>query len=328
MRVLIADDVFGNPENEVALNTILHIAVRKRCYLDAYQANGQGFAAWYQKLGKVHQQAWNDVSSWSVRDSGLYRLRTWIVTGTPDRQATPPRFTLEDAIGRVTRPMRIWIENDRNDRQFWLSHMRSDVRQFFLDMEQQRLVQFDSRGGLGELRMALQELFTRSIIDKHDSMVLFDSDAGTPGNISAEAALMTEFCQQASLRHHCLSRRAIENYIPKSALYAWVFEKGGKERGRRKKIVDAFFRMTPEQRYHFRLKSGWDSSPSPPVSALYSSVATADHMTLAQGIAGDIAMVYVTHHASIEAWAVRDGMDQGVQKTVDQLADWIRVPYA
>ena len=196
MRISLTDELFGDPKNEAALIALLHHALDRRCYLDAQQTNGANFIAWYQKLGPAHQQAWSDVEAWSIRDRGLYRLRTWIVSCSTNLQTVPPQFSLEDAIRRVTRPMRVWLENDRNDRVFWLSHMSADARAFILALERQRILQFDSRGGLSELRASLQELYTRGEIDRHDSVILFDGDASVPGDISADAKKMIEFCDQ------------------------------------------------------------------------------------------------------------------------------------
>lgn len=328
MRISLTDELFADPNNETALIALLHHALDRRCYLDTQKANGANFVVWYRKLGLAHQQAWNDVEAWSIRDRGLYRLRTWIVSNTTDLEAVPPQFSLADAIRRVTRPLRVWLENDRNDRVFWLSHMRADTRAFILELERQRVLQFESRGGLSELRASLQELYTRGEIDRHDSTILFDGDASVPGDISADAKKMIDFCNQTKTVHLCLSRRAIENYIPKAALYAWVSEKTGSQRANRQKIVDAFYRMAPDQRYHFRLKTGWEDTPSARVIQLYASLSDADRATLASGIATDIARMYHAHLASIEAWSISEGAAPELQSTIDRLSNWVRVPYA
>ena len=328
MLVLIADDILSDPTRWNELDVLLHHALDKRCYLHAENGSGRALAVWRDSLSPTRQQTWDDASSWSIRDSALFRMQTWVAAAVSDETLNPPRFTLEGVLRRVSLALRIWLENDRNDRRFWLSMMQPDVRKLFLDLEKRGIIEFDSKGGLGELRVALEQRYEKGQIDRHNSSVFFDSDAPVPDAPADDALRMIKLCSDAKLLHHCLSRRAIENYIPKAALYAWVAEKGGSERKTRQGKVDAYWAMDRDQRHHFRLKSGWDKDPSEQVSMLYKTVQPTGRSTLTDGIAADIAKVYDTYNAEIRAWVAKEGMDPVLQATIDQLTDWVRVPYA
>jgi hypothetical protein len=189
-------------------------------------------------------------------------------------------------------------------------------------------LQFDSRGGLGELRKALEELADRGSLDPRVNRALFDSDGEIPGHCSSDAEAMIEFCKKTHLDYHCLSRRAIENYIPRKALWSWALNANLKTRGERSKKIEAFGRMSEQQRHHFRLKGGWDATPSAQVQALYASVSEDDRAVLRKGIDGDIASVYETFMDTIHGWASKEGIDPGLQTTISDVTDWIRAPYA
>jgi hypothetical protein len=328
MRVLISNEVFSDPDLHSEIEILLAHAVKNRCYLDAEYPNSSALEEWHASLDPKRQEDWRVVSSWSVLDSGLFPLRTWIAATDNDLNSKPVRFEIKEINSRVGRPMRIWLENDRNDRRFWLSMMSPEVRKMFIELEDRRIVQYDSRGGLGELRLALEDMYTRKQIDKHDSYIMFDSDASFPGDKSSDASRLIDLCSQIGLPHHCLDRRAIENYIPKAAFHAWLYVAGGPHQQKRLNAVNAYWRMSDAQRNHYRLKSGWDARPSTEVKVLFSNLASGDRDALASGIANDIANVYDTYHDNIYEWAVTDGIDQALQATIERLSNWVRVPYA
>ena len=138
MLVLIADDLLCDPARWNELDVMLHQALKKRCYLHAENGSGRALAEWHNHLNRDGRQAWDAVSSWSIRDSTVFRMRTWVAAAVSDETSNPPRFTLGAVLGRVARPVCIWLENDRNDRQFWLSMMDPDVRKIFVDLERRR----------------------------------------------------------------------------------------------------------------------------------------------------------------------------------------------
>ncbi len=268
-------------------------------------------------------------TDWAARDAALFRLRSVVAVPTSiGCEREKDHLTLQYVLRLIDRPMQLWVENDRNDRNFWLAMMSDDQRSMFLDLEKRRLVEFSSRGGLDELRASLAAQIERGASSAHDSWVLFDSDGQVPGHRSASASAMVKFCLTAGLAYHCLARRAIENYLPGKALWQWADGAGSDRRPRRRNLVESYLRMSDPQRHHYHLKSGWLTPEPAEVTALYASVSQLDKTRLRAGVSNSIASLYETHLSVIRQWLDKEGMDTCVKTTLELISNWIRVPYA
>lgn len=329
MRVLVSDDILADAAQWPDLETLLDCARRNRCYVDVLNPESAAANPWFNQADSRRKQEWTNVLDWAVKDSALYRLNTVVAATHDDPSACPhARIKLSETLELVDQAYVLWVENDRNDRRFLLAMMHPEQRAMLRTWESRRVIQINSRGGLGELRVALEELFGRGALDPRKNRALFDSDAEAPGHPSRDASAMTEFCQKVGIRSHCLTRRAIENYIPLKALWNWVYAVGGRSRAERKRKLEALTRLAAEQRYHFRMKSGWEKTPSERVKSLYEGISVSDRRALEHGIDNNIASVYDTYSAAIYEWAKNEGIDSGLQSTMNDLIDWIRVPYA
>ena len=330
MLILISDAILADCAQWPDLESLLDRTRQNRCYVDTVNPASSPTNHWFAKADARRQQDWFNATSWAAKDAALYRLRTLVADVIADPAAKPrPKITLLDAIELVDRPATLWVENSRNDRRFFLSMMPVEQRTVFLDWEKRRIFLFDSRGGLGELRKALEELAEREALDPRANRALFDSDSEVPGHRSRDAMAMIELCNKASLDYHCLKRRAIENYIPRKALWEWAHSARPKSRAdERRKRIEAFDQMSDPQRHHFRLKAGWDTSPGEQVKAFYACVSPADRVTLKNGIDGAIASVYDIFKDAIHGWAIEEGIDPDLQATINEITDWIRAPYA
>ncbi|WP_426260037.1 hypothetical protein [Sphingomonas sp. DC1100-1] len=329
MRILVSDALFAEAAQWPDLEGLLDRARLNRCYLDARNPNSATTNPWLDQVDQRRRQEWLNASSWATRDGAIYRLRTFIADVESNPDAKPlPKITLREGIELADRPVTLWVENGRNDRKFFLALMPAEQRAMFQELERRHIFKVDSRGGLGELRVSLAELHERGSLDSRSNRALFDSDAEVPGHRSRDALSMIAFCESAGLAYHCLVRRAIENYIPRKALWNWTTLHGPKRRVERSSKVDAYDRMNSDQRRHFRMKDGWDANPSHQVAALFQDVSDVDRQTLRGGIDGDIASVYDSFMGAIYDWASKEGIDPEVQATINEIADWIRVPYA
>lgn len=329
MRILVSDAVLSDTAQWPDLEALLDRARRNRCYLDSENSASSQNNQWFNQADPRRQQDWRNASEWATMDAALFRLRTVVADIAPNTVTNPDRLILSDAINLVDRHASLWLENGRNDRNFFLAMMPKEQRQMYLNWEAQRIIRFENGGGLGELRKALEAIAERGSLDCKADRVLFDSDAEVPGHRSRDAAAMANFCGTNHLEHHCLSRRAIENYLPMEALWAWA--KSGQSRDVRLERIgklEAFKRMSDQQQHHFRLKSGWEATESLQVTALYASVTAPDRLKLSSGINEDIASLYVTYMEFMYSWAINEGIDVDLQAMIDATTDWIRVPYA
>jgi len=329
MRILISGGVLAEPANWHDLEALLDRARRQKCYVDALDPAMSATNPWLDQANHKRQEDWQTASDWAAMDAALFRLRTFVVDAEADETATPPRITLGDAIELADQTAFLWVENGRNDRRFFLGMMPVEQRAAFEEWERRRIMEFKGGGGLGEARKGMEELAARGGLDPRMNRALFDSDGEVPGHRSRGALLMVDFCKDKAIGYHCLARRAIENYLPKKALWAWGTAGSNRAvRDERLAKLGAFKRMNDPQRYHFHLKSGWDQAPSEAVAALYASVAKADHDILGKGIEKDIASLYDTYADHMHEWANEEGVDPGLQSMIDEITDWIRVPYA
>lgn len=329
MRIFISDTVLADPAQWSDLEALLDLARRNRCYVDTLNPAAALGNPWFNQTDRQRQQHWLNATDWAAKDAALFRLRTLIADLQPDPTANPARITLSDAIELVGRNISLWLENGRNDRRFFLAMLPAEQRAMFLDWEKRRIIRFENGGGLGELRKALEEIAERGALDPRANRALFDSDAEVPGHRSRDATMMIDFCDSEQIPYHCLSRRAIENYLPRAALWSWATN--GSHRGMRRERsarVEAYARMSGPQQEHFHLKSGWDARPSGQVTSLYASVSDPDRAALQNGIDGDIASLYKTYMDFIHDWAIKEGIDVSLQATINEITDWIRVPYA
>lgn len=326
MLILVHNELLSDSTCWRDLDSLLDRARHKRCYVDALDQKSVPVNDWLNQLDKRRRADWMTATDWAARDAAVFRLRPIVAAKTSDSSRN--QLKLIDAIRLVDRPKKIWVENDRNDRRFWLSMMPTDQRDMFLDFEKRGIFEFSSRGGLDELRASLNEQVRRGAASGLDSWVLFDSDGEVPGQRSTSAAAMVRFCEASGLSYHCLNRRAIENYIPRAALWYWVHSAAGERRNQRRKLIKAYQDMSSDQQQHYHMKSGWPQTPSTQSQLLYAGMPPKAREVLKDGIANDIASLYDTCGPSIYQWAKSDGIDSGVMATQEALTNWMRVPYA
>lgn len=80
--------------------------------------------------------------------------------------------------------------------------------------------------------------------------VLFDSDAQQPAQPSRDSENLRTACINASLSHHQLQRRSIENYLPPEALWGWAGQRRGEAGTRFRRQVETFLALQPKERRH------------------------------------------------------------------------------
>lgn len=330
MRILISDAVLTDSQQWHDLEVLLDLARRKRCYVDVLNAAMATTNPWLNQASPRRREDWRNATDWAVLDASSYRLRTFIADNSAVATSGPPHITLAEAIELTERTASLWVENSRNDRRFLLSMMPADKRDILKEWEKNKNFEFRNGGGLGEARKAMEELSAADQLDPRMNWALFDSDAESPGHRSNAAQLMINFCNHKMIDHYCLERRAIENYLPQKALWNWA-NNGNCDRDtrqERRKKISAFKKMSDAQRYHFHLKSGWPQTPNTTVQNLYANISQADREALANGIDQNIALLYATYADYIQGWVEDEGFDAGLQTMIDELMNWIRVPYA
>jgi len=156
---------------------------------------------------------------------------------------------------------------------------------------------------------------------------LFDSDALRPGVISAAANKKINLCTAANIPHHCLKRRAIENYIPCPKLKQWAYKEPTRhlEMQKRQRRVLPFVNLSEAQRHHFNLKRGFlgdarHADRTPEVDVLYATLATAVRSALDEGIDPGIAPD-TFGEGIVEDWLISDNQTAETNAFVSKILE-------
>ncbi|QJU58373.1 hypothetical protein HL653_11850 [Sphingomonas sp. AP4-R1] len=195
---------------------------------------------------------------------------------------TPPRLTLSDAATFVQQPFLALLENGTSDRSFILAVASTAERSFFERMEAAGSLFFESAGGITSLTRRVNNLDAPT---RHRMWALFDSDALRPNAPSGQSNQAVAACVAASVPHHRLQRRSIENYLPSGQLQTWANASGAGRQERLRK-VRALGRLSGEQRAHWSMKGGFagdENRQGDSAGALFVTVEAADRATLRTG---------------------------------------------
>lgn len=176
----------------------------------------------------------------------------------------------------LQRPLKLLLENRRNDLAFLLRMAEPIHRERLRKALHLGWVEPEMGGGLPELKRRLEALrdppTTAERIALARLWVMFDRDANEedcsrPSTLSEETlALCRNLVIPWQLAHHQLTRRSIECYVPAKTLHDWWPNQveSIKKKQQRRRQVEAFLRreqdggMRREARHVFNFKKGLD----------------------------------------------------------------------
>jgi len=173
-----------------------------------------------------------------------------------------------DAARLLQRPLKLLVENARNDRAFLRAVVEPGARKELDKALERGWAEFEMGGGIGEIKRRLEQLRDSDelpeLIARARLWVMFDRDADPKDRRSESPAsrevreLAAELQTPWPLHAHQLRRRAIENYVPVSAIRRWWtyydLKKGALEA--RQARAEAFGALDPEIRRSFNMKKG------------------------------------------------------------------------
>lgn len=207
----------------------------------------------------------------------------------PNWELAVPKLPLGDACRLLETPLRLLVENRRNEGAFLRAYAKPDQLQRLKHAESQGWIEFVQGGGLPEILHHVREV-SRVPMHALRLWVMFDSDARAPFDPkinteqphgpSSKSRKVRRVCTRArgnlAEYAHQLQRRSIENYVPAQVLREWA-----KKSARQKTKVNAFLSMTATQRYYFNMKEGFaaDRNSNPPgIAPLFSGVDQHEHL--------------------------------------------------
>jgi hypothetical protein len=218
-----------------------------------------------------------------ISDTEIYYLRN-----EPSRDLDSNRISISDAIFLASSPLKVMVENARYDRAFLLAAGRDEQLRRIRNAIADNQLEFLNGGGIGEMRKRLEFWGTLPNFEllRHRLFVLFDRDASEPGDHSKNSGLLKEFCEEKEIRHWCLQRRAIENYLPKESLGA-IKAKKARSRDRRgeRQYLDGLLNILSEkQRWFIHMEKGL---PATDLNPLFIELDGSDRRVLSCGVPKD-----------------------------------------
>jgi hypothetical protein len=178
--------------------------------------------------------AWDEGERQEAAGATSARVRVAPVQVCELRQ-DPMQVDPTTALSLLARPLRVILENGRNDRAFLLAFADKAFRRAIVEAERAGWLVFETAGGIGELKLRVESLEeaskdTAGRVDLMRAMYLCDSDAREPGIPSPEAQgikqnlerIASAFRRASTYFGRVLVRRAAENYAPTSTVLKWA----------------------------------------------------------------------------------------------------------
>jgi len=320
MRVVVEGAVFAALSNTLALAQLLNFAVDRRHTIliqpdfqryDPDSAINRWLMRQSQELREAFQLGLETSLQAEARD---FDRDVTVLISAESQPATIAestarifRLPLAAANAFLAQPLRILVENARNDRAFILRMLPTTWRDQLEQYEAERWVEFVSGGGLGELKKSLQILTTRPAHERSRRIAIFDSDAREPRKPSKESESVRDDCQRLDVACHQLARRAAENYIPLPALLAWTSIIPQNTPPTR--CLQGFRKLNAQQRHHFNMRDGLKKDAKAGVSPLYHDLPAEVHENLLVGFGDKVCDLFAHDQVTItDAWLDEDGL--------------------
>ena len=246
-----------------------------------------------------HQGGWvHELLRASVQRSAWATLaphgRSIRVTVHP---CTSDELTPEDAFRLADEPLCILVENRFSDGPF-VERVVEELDKSLHDLWKRRgdPIRIDSVGGKGQMQQEVERRGSgRSYRPRLVAIV--DSDRKSPNDDpSREAQRLHSACVQRNLPCWILAKREAENYLPRILLLAWQNAgKGHKQR------VDAWGRLSDDQKNCFDMKKGLRGPLSEIEQKLFDGLSLTDRTILSEGFRRNVHECWTLRSVSAKA---------------------------
>lgn len=298
MLFTLTDEIFKPQHSMDVLALISGAANSNRHYVVPENPLSTSFQNWLSSLGVNLKTITSEALDFNIRFTALSRAkRTRKVSAAAKGNDT---IDLSNALKLVHAPLSIYVENSRNDRGFLLSVCTDSQNEYLTTLEKNGEIRFIHGGGISELLQQLDAEHQNGRLRPEESFVLFDSDSLLPGRISEQAEALKAKCEELNLKHECLKRRSIENYLTKSTLRYWAYVKSGKRASplykARTAAFETYVEIRSDFRNHFNMKHGIRGDKArkdlPKGVDLYAGISATQQSALAEGFGREVASMY------------------------------------
>lgn len=267
MRVIVEASVFRRERVSEYHHDLLALFVddplRARHTIEIEPSAKGDFSRWIGGEGEMTRARCYLVLEKSRKLRARYdRARTLRIADVATPSWTDLRLPPSRAVSFLRRPLRLLVENARNELNFLRVLTRLAVDFNLDELINERVVEIDTNGGIDENRKWLESNTHMQELTRR-MWVMCDSDARQPWvdasgrciqeRLGPGAMRLHELCKKHNIPIHILRRRAIDNYVPLELLAAWSYL----HQDKRERRYRAFARLTDEQRYHYNMKNGF-----------------------------------------------------------------------
>ena len=159
-------------------------------------------------------------------------------------------------------------------------------------------IRFDSVGGKGQMPKEVEKR-ARAVPYRPRLVAIIDSDRKGPGDSeSGDAQQLRKICNRHGLPCWVLAKREAENYLPRVLLGARP-DAGGQHT----RMVDAWEKLSDEQKDFFDMKRGLPETPSAVEGELFDDLPDTDREILAAGFGPNVGECW-------SVWSVREVVDE------------------
>lgn len=273
MKVILHDEIFAST-SDLALIELLALgqggrhAMVARAPRTALEAWLTGLECAAPRLVAALQAVLSDGFDAAAASSD--QCATLQVQATPQSDWELGHLTVADAIRVLRAPLKLLVENGRADFHFLLCLARPTDRKWLQTVRDLGWLEVQSAGGLGEIKLVLEDLATLPAnwkpvdqVRRLRTWAMFDRDKDpkTPGEPSQDSLASRTACEAIQrpwpLCFFQLGRRAIENYLPWSCLDDWFKTRkkaGDPSREPEIERVLGFWIGDPAEAFQYRMK--------------------------------------------------------------------------
>lgn len=243
-----------------------------------------------------------------------------------------------DCLTFLAQPFSVIVENEWFDGAFILWVARKLKKNNLISAYRSNRFVFRHAGGKGSLERSASVL-SRGVWPTADgrhsrammrwACAVLDNDSKYPGH-APNAELIKSLTPWVAFVHE-LAKRSIESYLPYTALIRHEHSASFKDR------IDALFRLSPDQRRHYHMKTGLriKSDTNPTIAAylaapeisdqeknLFGSIAETDWVKLASGFGHKLSSIYMDsgyRYVEIDAAAMAEDDKAEFSRLIDEI---------
>lgn len=212
---------------------------------------------------KVLETEFDEASMEGIR-SGRY-----IVTNKNKNQS-PFRLNIEEAIMFLTQPIYILIENSLNDSYFLkaifhhFDEKLDNDKQVFTEFVKNNWIEFINAGGWGNIKNCVRgKLLSYNLLAAENGkdnssyfrcFVMVDSDKTYPNETIDDKEKLKKELEVLNIKVHILKKRAMENYMPDEVIDKIPMKKGFKQF---RSWVETYKELNQEQKDYLNYRDGF-----------------------------------------------------------------------